>query len=126
MPSIQSSCSEIKSAESNVGLASSLSALVPPTSHESPSLGNACASSVSVSGHDSGLVSNPGEVSSVHIDGCDDVGLLLGSIPQAIVCKLSPEEKYSLLTNHFKPGPTYKFPSRPLDGCNRACQYKYL
>ena len=33
---------------------------------------------------------------------------------------------YHLLMNHFKPGPTYKFPSRPLDGCNRACQHKYL
>ena len=65
--------------------ASSLSALVPPTSPESPSLGNACA--VSVSGHDSGLVCNLGEVSSVCIDGC-----VVRSIPQARVCKLSPEK----------------------------------
>ena len=115
MPSIQSSFSEIKTAESNVVSASSLSALVPPTSPEFPSLGNACAGSVSVSGHDSGLVCNPGEMSSVCIDGC-----VVRSISQARVCKLSPEKKYSLLTNHFKPEPTYKFPSRPLDGCNRA------
>ena len=78
-----------------------------------PTLGNACAGSVS--GHDSDLVCNPGEVSSVCIDGC-----VVGSMSQARVCKLSPEKKYSLLTNHFKPKPTYKFPSRPLDGCNRA------
>ena len=67
--------------------ASSLSALVPPTSPESPSLGNACAGSVSVSGHDSGLVCNPSEVSSVCIDGC-----VVCSMPQARVCKLSPEK----------------------------------
>ena len=67
--------------------ASSLSALVPPTSPESPSLGIACAGSVSVSGHDSGLVCNPGEVSSVCIDGC-----VVRSMPQARVCKLLPEK----------------------------------
>ena len=65
--------------------ASSLSALVPPTSPEFPSLGNACASSVSE--HDSGLVCNPGVVSSVCIDGC-----VVHSMSQARVCKLSPEK----------------------------------
>ena len=48
-----------------------------------PSLGNAG----SVSGHDSGLVCNPDEVSSVCIDGC-----VVGSMSQARVCKLSPEK----------------------------------
>ena len=60
------------------------------------------------------------------VDVCDDIGLLLRSMPQALICSLPAEKRYTLLNNHFKPDSKFKFPNRYLDGCNRACQHKYL
>lgn len=47
-------------------------------------------------------------------------------MPQCDIRNLAPNEKYSLLVNHFKPNSNFKFPSRYLDGCHRSCQHKYL
>ena len=60
------------------------------------------------------------------VDVCDDIGLILRSMPQALICSLPAEKRYTLLNNHFKPDSKFKFPNRYLDGCNRACQHKYL
>ena len=60
------------------------------------------------------------------VDVCDDIGLLLRSMPQALICSLPAEKIYTLLNNHLKPDSKFKFPNRYLDGCNRACQHKYL
>lgn len=60
------------------------------------------------------------------IKDCDDIGLLLRSIPQNQIRNLSASDKYSLFVNRFKPTSSFKFPCRYLDGCNRSCQHKYL
>ncbi|SMN02068.1 hypothetical protein SPONN_425 [uncultured Candidatus Thioglobus sp.] len=60
------------------------------------------------------------------IEQCNDIGLLLRSKPQIYIRNLSSKLKYSLLTNHFKPGYNFRFPSRFIGGCNRACQHSYL
>ena len=39
---------------------------------------------------------------------------------------LDDATKYKLLTNHFKPDHTYKFPSREQHGCNRALKHHWL
>ena len=56
----------------------------------------------------------------------DDVGLLLQSMPQSMLRNMSPECKFTIFKNHFRPGIGYKFPSRQLDGCNRSCQHTYF
>ena len=60
------------------------------------------------------------------INNCDDIGFLLRSIPQNRIRSLPSTYKYLLFSSHFKPSSTSKFPSRYSDGCNRACQHKYL
>ena len=57
---------------------------------------------------------------------CDDVGLILRSIPQNRIRNLLPNQKYSIFVKHFKPNSSFKFPSRYFDGCNRACQHSYF
>ena len=64
--------------------------------------------------------------SEVDIETCDDIGLLLHSKQQRSIRNLSPHLKYTLLINHFRPNSGFKFPSRYLSGCNRACQHSYL
>ena len=64
--------------------------------------------------------------SSSTLDKCDDIGLLLCSMPPKRIRNLPPESKYALMVNHFRPGSTFKFPSRYLDGYNRSCQHGYL
>ena len=56
----------------------------------------------------------------------DDVGALLKMMPLSSIRSLPPEKKYLILIQYFRPGSSFKFPSRYLDGCNRSCQYKYL
>ena len=46
------------------------------------------------------------------VDVCDDIGLLLHSMPQALICSLPAE---NLLNNHFKPDTIFKFANRYLD-----------
>ena len=53
---------------------------------------------------------------------CNDIGLVLRSIPQIAIRNLPPK----LILNHFRPESNFKFPSRFLAGCNRACQHSYL
>ncbi len=60
------------------------------------------------------------------INDCDDIGLLLNSFPQNRIRNLPATYKYLLYSNHFKPSSSFKFPGRYSDGCNRACQHKYL
>lgn len=62
----------------------------------------------------------------VDVSMVDDIGVLLQSMPQCIIRNFSPEQKYSLLSNHFKPTIAFNFPSRYADGCNRSCQYQYF
>ena len=57
---------------------------------------------------------------------CDDIGLMLRSIPQNLIRNLPASYKYSLYSNRFKPNSSFKFLSRYLHGCNRSCQHKYL
>ena len=123
VPPVQSSPSEVEtSADSLI-----LSALVPPTSPPPQSLSGVSSGMIGVSGFcSSGSDTENESTSNICIDKCDDIGLLLRSMPQTSICNLPPEKKYSIFVNHFRPGESYKFPSRPLDGCNRACQYKYL
>ena len=71
-------------------------------------------------------LSHAGALQPCNIDICDDIGLLLRSMPQSVVRNLPLKKKYSLLINQFKPNSSFKFPSRFIDGCNRACQYNYL
>ena len=122
VPPVQSSPAEVETLAD-----SSLSALVPPTSPPPQSLSGVSSGMIGVSGFcSSGSDTENESTSNICIDKCDDIGLLLRSMPQTSICKLPPEKKYSIFVNHFRPGESYKFPSRPLDGCNRACQYKYL
>ncbi len=60
------------------------------------------------------------------INDCDDIGLLLHSFPQNRIRNLPATCKYLLYSNHFKPSSSFKLPGRYSDGCNRACQHKYL
>ena len=71
-------------------------------------------------------ISDVGACNNSAVDVCDDIGLLLRSMPQALICSLPAEKIYTLLNNHFKPDSKFKFPNRYLDGCNRACQHKYF
>lgn len=64
--------------------------------------------------------------SGIDVATIDDIGVLLNSMPQTVIRNLAPEQKYSLLINHFKPSIRYKFPSQYADGCNRSCQYQYF
>ena len=91
-------------------------------SHSLPPLLADSASAVSYSSTASG----PSSSTSIDLDKCDDIGLLLCSMPQKRIRNLPPESKYTLMVNHFRPGSTFKFPSRYLDGCNRSCQHGYL
>lgn len=45
---------------------------------------------------------------------------------QQSIRNLPSEHKVTILSNHFKPDVKFNFPSRYFDGCNRACQHKYL
>lgn len=75
---------------------------------------------------DSGSMASAAEPEVTNLDVCDDIGLALRSMSQSQIRNLPPERKYSLLINHFRPNSNYKFPSRFLGGCNRACQHRYL
>ena len=66
-----------------------------------------------------------GSVPSSEVD-IETCGLLLHSKQQSSIRNLSPHLKYTLLINHFRPNSGFKFPSRYLSGCNRACQHSYL
>ena len=123
-PSLSSRDHGVQPSIPEVDIPPSSSALVPPTNPQPPSLGNPDHSVLGGEGCSFELQDE--EASEVDVGGYDDIGLLLRSMPQSRICHLSPGKKYSLLINHFKPGSNYKFPSRPLDGCNRACQHKYL
>ena len=57
-------------------------------------------------------------------DDCDDIGLLLRSVPQSCIRNFSPTRKYSICVNHFKANSSFKFPSRYFDCCNRSRQHK--
>ena len=61
------------------------------------------------------------------IEGCDDIGLLLHSLPREKIRGLPSNIKYIIFfNNHFRPGRSFKFPSVFADNAYRSCQYKYF
>ena len=115
---------------SSPGFPFDLSVMVPANSHHchhlvlaalpSHSLPPLLADSASAVSYSS-TASGPSSSTSIDLDKCDDIGLLLCSMHQNRIRNLPPESKYALMVNNFRPGSTFKFPSRYLDGCNRSC-----
>ena len=52
-------------------------------------------------------LSHAGVLQPCNIDICDNIGLLLHSMPQSVVHNLPLKKKYSLLINHFKPNSSF-------------------
>ena len=60
------------------------------------------------------------------IEGCDDIDVLLRSLPQEKIRGLLSNIKYVINNNHFRPGRNFQFPSVYADNAYHSCQYKYF